>query len=847
MGARVVRVFLPSMHASPAQTIERLAQVIAVAADFPGLYILPALTNLYADIPFRVAGDEGFYAKVDPNVPADLLKAEFFTGGYQQNFLPFARQVVERFRNEPRIFAWEIGNELKLNPVSGDLNSDPNIAAFINFMLAVARELRQLDPNHLITTGMISTHHAWLRNNHLRHELYGSPLLDFLTVHCYNEEYHNDDSKLAKTLNKPFIVEEAGFGNKYGGNRSGKVIEDMQRWFGRGARGYMQWGFMATGQDMGDGDGDTGMDRTLHQDWDALFHAYRAKATALVAELPTWVLPEVEEPVAPDWQSGQTVFAQDWLKVRKSPGYVNKPGDDVLGLLTVGAAATILGSSVPQDGLTWWPIRATISTGASVDGWAASANDTQVLLATAAPRAVVARAAARAMTTGLQHAFAQTYVNVRKDPGYVGKPGDHVIGQIPPGAPLLILGGPQAADGLTWWQVRALLLDESTAEGWVAEIDPNGERLIDSTPPVSTETIPMPGYLGRGFTIGSAATVVAAAANLHAVAGLGSGQILATMPRGTKVIVLGGPQSADGIDWMQVEAEVAAGQTGQGWIAIADPGGARLLAPATVAAEIRVGSPFANHWALTQGWGSDPGFYAQFNYAGVTLKGHNGLDFGAPMGTPLLAVDDGQVGQVGFEPGGFGNFLIIEHAWGESFYAHLDRIDVTQGAPISAGQPIGLSGNSGASTGAHFHFGIRIYPYRRTDGWGGFCDPSPFMDSAQSPVTESTLRVDLKSGAVYANGVQCEALTAKEFELLSFLYEHAGEICDMDQIIAKLYPGNEALENTRNSIASLVWRVRKKIEANPQRPQYLFNIKGRGYQLIITRTESSYFIQTDLK
>jgi len=738
MGARVVRVFLPSMHASPAQTIDRLAQVLALAADFPGLYILPALSNLYADVPFRVAGDEGFYAKVDPNFHADLLKADFFTGGYQQNFLPFARQVVARFRNEPRIFAWEIGNELKLNPVSGDLNSDPHVAAFINFKLAVARELRTLDPNHLITTGMISTHHAWLHNDTLRHRLYASPLFDFLTVHCYNEEYLNDDSRLAETLNKPFIVEEAGFGNKYGSNRSGKVIEDMQRWFGLGARGYMQWGFMATGQDMGDGDGDSGMDRTLHQDWDALFHAYRSKATALMAELPAWVLPEVVEPTVPAWQTGQTVFAQDWLKVRKSPGYVAKPGDDVLGLLAVGAPATILGSSVPQDGLIWWPVRATVASGASVDGWAASANETQVLLAIAAPQAVVARAASRAMTTGIQHAFAQTYVNVRKDPGYVGKPGDHVIGQIPPGAPLIILGGSQAADGLTWWQVRAPLLNESTAEGWVAEIDPAGERLIDSTPPPAIESVlAMPGYLGRGFISGGTATVVAAAANLRAAAGLGAGQILATVPRGTKVIVRGGPQSADGIDWMQVEAEVAAGQSSQGWIAIADPGGARLLALATGAAAIRVGSPFVNRWVLTQGWGSNPEFYAQFNYDGVPLRGHNGLDFGTPSGTPLLAVDEGRVGRVDFEPSGFGHFLIIEHAWGESLYAHLERIDVATGTPVSVGQQIALSGNSGAGTGAHLHFGIRIYPYRRTDGWGGFCDPSPFMDPTNVVATRA--------------------------------------------------------------------------------------------------------------
>lgn len=744
MGARVVRVFLPSMHATSDQTVERLGQVLAVAAEFPGLYLLPALTNLYADVPFRVPGDDGFYAKIDPNFPADLLNAAFFTGGYRQHYLPFVQQVVARFSNEPRIFAWEIGNELKLNPLSGDLNNDPHVAAFINFKLAMAAELRRLAPNHLITTGMISTHHAWLHNDALRHRLYASPLIDFLTIHCYNEEYLNDDSALAATLNKPFIVEEAGFGNKYGGDRSGKVIEDLQRWFSLGARGYMQWGFMATGQDMGDGDGDSGMDRTLHHDWDALFHAYRAKASALQSELPTWVLPETPDrpvetihPVPTAWQEGQTVFAQDWVNVRKSPGHVGKLGDDVLGMLAPGAPATVRGAAITQDGLGWWPLYATLANGATVDGWAAAANANLVLLALTAPRAVRGRhPGARSVMAGRQDAFAQTYVNLRKDPGYVGKPSDHVIGQIPHGAPVMILSGPQSADGLTWWQVRAPLLDNSNVEGWVAEVDPSGNRLLDHTPPPAPETVTSTttlGYRGRGFSIGDAATVVAAAANVRASAGY-VGQppdhVVTQAARGSKWQVLAGPQAADGLDWLQIEGlsdGQSAAPVATGWMAIVDPGGTRLLTPAPVAAAISLRPPFATPWALSQGWGGWPEEYSKITYDGVPLKGHNGLDFATPVGTPLCAVADGVVIRVDFEPDGFGNFVLIEHAWGESLYAHLAQVDVPQNATVTAGQPIGLSGETGHCFGAHLHFGLRLFPYRRTDGWGGFCDPTSFL------------------------------------------------------------------------------------------------------------------------
>ena len=389
MGARVVRVFLPSIHATPQQTEDRLRSLVAlVKARFPGLYILPALCNLYADVPFRVPGDDAFYRHIDPNFPADLLTADFFTGGYQNNYLPFDRQIVEAFRAEPAIFAWEIGNELKLNPITGTPVGDPNVAAFVQFMLAVARTLRQLDPNHLITTGMISTHHAWLHTDELKRRLYASPDIDFLTVHCYNDEYENDDSALAEALHKPFIVEEAGYGRQFGGDRSTKVREDMQRWFGRNARGYLQWGFMATGNDIGDGDQDSGMDRTLHGDWNSLFNVYREHAVALAQVDPNWQKPLVTPPTTPSGQGfgiNQQVYAQTVVNVRKSAGHVGKAADDTLGQLAYGAPATITGAALQKDDLTWWPVHAVLADGQTVDGWAAEAVPNIRLLGASAP------------------------------------------------------------------------------------------------------------------------------------------------------------------------------------------------------------------------------------------------------------------------------------------------------------------------------------------------------------------------------------------------------------------------------------------------------------------------------
>lgn len=92
------------------------------------------------------------------------------------------------------------------------------------------------------------------------------------------------------------------------------------------------------------------------------------------------------------------------------------------------------------------------------------------------------------------------------------------------------------------------------------------------------------------------------------------------------------------------------------------------------------------------------------------IHGKNAIDIGAPIGTPVRSSAGGTVLVArgdGYN-GGYGGLIIIKHNNGtQTLYAHLDSVSVTDGQIVEQGQNIGLSGNTGKSTGPHLHFEIR--------------------------------------------------------------------------------------------------------------------------------------------
>ena len=138
--------------------------------------------------------------------------------------------------------------------------------------------------------------------------------------------------------------------------------------------------------------------------------------------------------------------------------------------------------------------------------------------------------------------------------------------------------------------------------------------------------------------------------------------------------------------------------------------------------------------AFTSGYGvrSDP-------FGGGAAR-HMGIDLAGPTGTPIYATADGVVSESGYNNGGYGNLIKLNHGRGvETRYGHLSALLVSAGQRVSRGQLIGRMGSTGRSTGSHLHYEVRIE--------GKAVNPIPFMKS-----TDYLLAMQKSGGGVPMDG-----------------------------------------------------------------------------------------------
>lgn len=92
----------------------------------------------------------------------------------------------------------------------------------------------------------------------------------------------------------------------------------------------------------------------------------------------------------------------------------------------------------------------------------------------------------------------------------------------------------------------------------------------------------------------------------------------------------------------------------------------------------------------------------------ATIGQHSGLDIGVGQGTPIKAAEAGYVAKVAVGTKWYGNYVMIIHGGSiTTLYGHLSSISVSQDQYVTKGQQIGLSGNTGFSSGPHLHFEVR--------------------------------------------------------------------------------------------------------------------------------------------
>ena len=97
------------------------------------------------------------------------------------------------------------------------------------------------------------------------------------------------------------------------------------------------------------------------------------------------------------------------------------------------------------------------------------------------------------------------------------------------------------------------------------------------------------------------------------------------------------------------------------------------------------------------------------NFGARWGRQHKGLDIKVYIGDTIRAAFSGKVRIVRYEGRGYGNYVVIRHYNGlETIYGHMSKQLVTEDQEVRAGDPIGLGGNTGRSTGSHLHFETRL-------------------------------------------------------------------------------------------------------------------------------------------
>lgn len=199
-----------------------------------------------------------------------------------------------------------------------------------------------------------------------------------------------------------------------------------------------------------------------------------------------------------------------------------------------------------------------------------------------------------------------------------------------------------------------------------------------------------------------------------------------------------------------------------------------LLGPESALAQLS--SPLASPRVTSHVSHTSGGRTVNYACTPISRRGHRGTDFGVGIGATVYAAAAGTVTSVvdGCSNhgslssrcgGGFGNHVVVSHEGGRStIYAHLSpgSIRVRRGQRIECGAEIGLSGNSGRSTGPHLHFEVRTGG-AATDPYGGPCSTQAhhLWSSGASPSRSCTAMRGLRDDSAFVRAAYSDSVWAE--------------------------------------------------------------------------------------
>lgn len=282
LNGKVIRFYAAHINYTVEQTIPRVIAVLDLLHQF----------NLYAIVVLTDGVYSGYGIKDTEHNFRGRHTHEFYAGGYNQNYLPKMRKMVEAIKDHPAIMMLELGNEflIPFPPFVPNTPTDQQYVNALNFFKVAADSMREAAPHIPIGTGFVSAWEVFANHAYggleLGKQLYAHPTIDAASVHTYQSRanvhkwgdtgFHLENEM--KLQGHPIYIGETGmiFGTQDGGFTGRLGAETKHR-----VDGLLQWALQASDAPRAGGDGAVGMNQFQTTMW----HFYTGNMKYLATEV----------------------------------------------------------------------------------------------------------------------------------------------------------------------------------------------------------------------------------------------------------------------------------------------------------------------------------------------------------------------------------------------------------------------------------------------------------------------------------------------------------------------------------------------------------------------------------